>query len=81
METFKKYPLNQKLTKAQVLETMKECGAILTKHYCVYSYWDLTYPDGTRHYNIRENACNWMCDHKDVKIISRDKKGFSYKYI
>jgi hypothetical protein len=78
METYKKYPLNQKLSKAQVLETMKECGAILTKHYGVYSYWDLTYPDGTHHYNIRENACNSLFNYPDLEIINRDKKGFSF---
>ncbi len=80
METFKKYPLNKKLNKSEVLETMKECGAILTKHYGIYSYWDLTYPDGTRHYNIRENACNSFSTNKDLEIISRDKKGYSYKH-
>jgi hypothetical protein len=80
METYKIYPSYKKLTKKEVLETMKECGAILSKQYGVYSYWDLTYPDGSRHYNIRENACNSFSTNKDLEIIRMSRGGYSYKH-
>lgn len=67
-----------KLNKNQVIEAM-ENGAILTKNYCVYSYWDLTFPDGSRFYNIRKGAAESAKDSKDVILIEANKNGVSYK--
>ncbi len=70
---------NQKLKKSEVLEAIKN-GAILRKHYGVYSYWDLTFVDGTRHFNLRNDATNNLSGHKDLEVIDRTKEGYSYKY-
>jgi len=69
----------EKLTKNEILEAMQN-GAILTKTYGVYSYWDLTFPDGTRHYNIRKGSTNGISNLKNVVLFDRNKKGFSYKF-
>jgi len=67
-----------KLTKNQVIEAM-ENGAILTKNYCVYSYWDLTFPDGSRFYNIRKGAAESARASKNVILLEATKNGSSYK--
>jgi hypothetical protein len=71
-----------KLTKAQVLEAM-ENGAILRKTYCVYSYYDLTFPDGTRHFNIRKGAAEGISARttKNVILLESNSKGIAYKMI
>ena len=73
---------NTKLNKKDVLEALSN-GAILTKKYEVYSYWFLTFPDGTNHYNIRKGANNGISPrlNKNIVEINRTKEGFSYKSI
>jgi len=78
--TYNKPQPCEKLNKAQVLEAMSN-GAILKKTYCVYSYYDLTFPDGTVHYNIRKGAAEGISQRtiKNVVLINADKNGISYK--
>lgn len=72
----------EKLNKAQVLEAMAN-GAILKKTYGVYSYYDLTFPDGSRHYNLRKGAAESISQRttKNVVLIDSNKEGYSYKMI
>lgn len=71
----------EKLTKSQVLEAMQN-GAVLNKVYCVYSYYDLVFPDGSRHYNIRKGATGGITDRNidGIVCIKNDKTGISYKF-
>ena len=66
----------QKLTKKEVILAL-EWGAILSKNYGVYSYWDLTFADGSRSSNIRSGATN--IDRNLLVEVARDKNGYSYK--
>jgi len=80
MTTYNKPNLYEKLNKAQILEAM-ENGAILSKTYCVHSYYDLTFLDGSRHFNLRKGAAESI-NHRTIKnviLIETNKKGFSYK--
>ena len=73
-------PRKKKLTKRDILDAMAH-GAILSKVYCVYSFWYLTFPDGTIHYNIRKGATNGISsiNMENIILIKSDKSGFSYK--
>lgn len=66
----------QKLTKKEVVLALK-FGAILRKNYGVYSYWDLTFADGSRCSNIRSGSTN--IDRSLLVEVARDKEGYSYK--
>jgi hypothetical protein len=73
---------SEKLSKKQVLDALQS-GAVLTRHFGVYGYWDLTYPDGTRHYNIRKNATNGISPRLIANLveISRNKDGYVYRIL
>jgi len=66
----------QKLTKKEVILAL-EWGAILRKNYGIYSYWDLTFADGSRCSNIRSGSTN--IDKSLLVEVARDKNGYSYK--
>jgi hypothetical protein len=66
-----------KLSRAQVLEAMSS-GAILKKTYGIYFNYQLTFPDGTRHF-IRKSVAESIRNIKNVVCIYQDKGGISYK--
>jgi hypothetical protein len=69
-----------KLTKKEILEAMSQ-GAVLSRHYGVYGYWDLTYPDGTRQFNLRKGSADGISERlmKNIVLVSRGKEGYSYR--
>ena len=81
-ELYQKPPTHKKLKRRDILVAMAN-GAILSKRYEVYSYFCLTFPDGTTHYNIRKGATNGISSiyMKNIELIQSDKKGYSYKMV
>jgi len=67
-----------KLIKNQVLDLMKN-GAILSRIYEVYSYWELKTIDGVRITNIKKGVCEMIekNNKRDLIIFNQDKNGYS----
>jgi hypothetical protein len=82
MTTYTKPNTQEKLTKSQILDAMSN-GAILSKIYCVYSYYVLTFLDGSKHYNLRKDAIVGINErsNKNIVLLEANKSGISYKMI
>lgn len=77
--------LTGKLTKSDVINALNN-GATLTKLYGVYSYYMVTFSDGTKHYNIRKGACEGISTRTIEGLVRTEIhdnngkiSGFSYK--
>jgi len=79
---YQKRKIMEKLTTSNVIELMKQ-GAILSKHYAVYSYWSLKLTNGDFITNIRKGACNKIQYNfkNNIVLVNNDKNGFSLKFI
>jgi hypothetical protein len=67
--------------KQDILDAMNN-GAILHKTHGIYSYWHLTFSDGTRYVSFRKDATYGISSRmKNVEIIEQSKKSISYKMI
>jgi hypothetical protein len=68
----------KKLLSSDVLEYLKN-GAILSKIYGVYSYWELKTIDGINITNIRKGACESVKynNKSNLVIFNQDKNGYS----
>ena len=68
----------KKLIKNDVLNLMQS-GAILSRVYEVYSYWELKTKDGITITNIKKGVCEIIekNNKKNLLVINQDKNGYS----
>ena len=68
----------EKLLKNDILDLMKS-GAILSRIYEVYSYWELKTVDGVSITNIKKGVCEMIEKNNktNLVILNQDKNGYS----